>query len=276
MLYICATPIGNLQDITYRAVEILSKADIILCEDTRNSSHLLKHYSINQAKLLSLHQHNENQITQKVLEYLADNKIVVQISDAGTPSISDPGSRLCNKVISAGYQISPLPGACAYITLLSVSGIDSTHLFYGFLPHTSNKRINVLNNWQNVEYAVILYEAPHRILETLYDIKTVFGNEKLIILGRELTKQFETIKKLNVEQLIQFVQNDLYQQKGEFVIIICADKKINNLTKKQQDAINEISKFLPPKKAAAFIEKYLDGDKNILYTYLLRQKNEIN
>lgn len=272
MLYICATPIGNLQDITYRAIEILAKSDIILCEDTRNSSNLLNHYSINQAKLISLHQHNEKQITQKVLEYLANNKIVVQISDAGTPSISDPGAKLCSQVLAAGYQISPLPGACAYITLLSVSGIDSAHLFYGFLPHTSNKRINLLNGWQNIEYAVILYEAPHRILETLSDIKTVFGNDKIIILGRELTKQFETIKKLPIEQLIEFIKNDPYQQKGEFVLIICPNKTVNKLTNKQQEAINEISKFLPPKKAASFIEKYLDGDKNILYNYLLSQK----
>jgi 16S rRNA (cytidine1402-2'-O)-methyltransferase len=274
MLYICATPIGNLLDITYRAIEILSNADIILCEDTRNSSHLLKHYSINQAKLISLHQHNENHITEKVLEYLANNKIIVQISDAGTPSISDPGARLCNQVINAGYQISPLPGACAYTTLLSVSGIDSAHLFYGFLPHTSNKRINILNDWQNINYAVILYEAPHRILETLYDIQTVFGHEKIIVLGRELTKQFETIKKMPIEKLIQFISNDPYQQKGEFVIIICADKKTNTLTQKQQNAINEISKFFSPKKAASFVAKYLDGDKNQLYNYLLNQKNE--
>ena len=273
MLYICATPIGNLKDITYRAIEILSKADIILCEDTRNSIKLLNHYSINQAKLVSLHQHNENNITQKVLQYLQDNKIVVQISDAGTPCISDPGSKLCNVVIKAGYKISPLPGACAYISLLSVSGIDVPNLFYGFLPNTTNQRVQLLKSFVDVTYCVILYESPHRIIATLYDILQVFGEDKEIIIGRELTKQFETIKKDYIINIINFINNDFNQQKGEFVLIISPSNKIIQISEEQKQALNELIKYMPPKKATAFIAKYLGGDKNLLYDYLLQNKN---
>ena len=137
MLYICATPIGNLQDISFRAIEVLNSSDIILCEDTRQSKNLLAAHNINYKHLVSLHEHNENQVTEKVLLWLQEGLTITQVSDAGTPGISDPGARLCNAVLAHGYKISPIPGACAYTSLLSVAGIMQPSLFYGFLP--SNK-----------------------------------------------------------------------------------------------------------------------------------------
>lgn len=140
MLYVCATPIGNLKDISLRAIDILNKSDIILCEDTRVSSHLLNNHQIKYKKLVALHEHNENEITDKVIDWLNNGLIITQISDAGTPNISDPGARLCKKVREQGFKISPIPGACAYVTLLSVAGLDLPNLFYGFLPSTKSRR----------------------------------------------------------------------------------------------------------------------------------------
>jgi 16S rRNA (cytidine1402-2'-O)-methyltransferase len=198
MLYICATPIGNLDDISLRALEILAKADIILCEDTRNSQKLLNHHGINQKRLIALHDHNENEVSQKVLEWLNQELLIVQISDAGTPGISDPGARLCNVLHANQITPHPLPGACAYISLLSVSGIvDTPSLFHGFLPNKSSQRQKQLNTWLSVEYAVAIYESPHRILDSLSDLVQCLGEAREIVMGREMTKHFETIKKLS-------------------------------------------------------------------------------
>ena len=277
MLYICATPIGNLDDISLRALEILAKADIILCEDTRNSQKLLNHHGINQKRLIALHDHNENEVSQKVLEWLNQELLIVQISDAGTPGISDPGARLCNVLHANQITPHPLPGACAYISLLSVSGIvDTPSLFHGFLPNKSSQRQKQLNLWLGVEYAVAIYESPHRILDSLSDLVQCLGEAREIVMGREMTKHFETIKKLSAGELLEFVKSDSNQQRGEFVLIILPPLKIRNteeqLTAEQISALNIIAAELPSKKAVNLTNKLFGGNKDLLYQYLLDLK----
>ena len=277
MLYICATPIGNLDDISLRAVEILAKADIILCEDTRNSQKLLNHHGISQKRLIALHDHNENEISQKVLEWLAQELLIVQISDAGTPGISDPGARLCNVLHANQITPHPIPGACAYISLLSVSGlVDTQSLFHGFLPNKSSQRQKQLNLWLGVEYAVAIYESPHRIVDSISDIVKCLGTTREIVMGREMTKRFETIKKLSAGELLNFVESDSNQQRGEFVLIILPQLKIKNteeqLTAEQIGALNIIAAELPSKKAVNLTNKLFGGNKDLLYQHLLDLK----
>jgi 16S rRNA (cytidine1402-2'-O)-methyltransferase len=273
VLYVCATPIGNLKDISLRALEILSNSDIILCEDTRTSKQLLSAHGINYKQLIALHQHNENQITEKVLNYLEDGLTITQISDAGTPGISDPGARLCKAVLAAGYKVSPIPGACAYISLLSVAGLDASSLFYGFLPSTKSARMRVLEEWVNVPYAVGIYESPHRILESIADIITVLGECRKIILGRELTKQFETIKLVTAVELLEFIRSDPNQQRGEFVLLIypkAPDKEVaESLTGEQIKVLKLLLPELPPKKAVAIANKLTGANKDLLYRYAI-------
>jgi len=276
MLYICATPIGNLEDITIRALAILKSADIILCEDTRNSQKLLNYHGVSNKKLVALHEHNENEISRKVLDWLEQDLLIVQISDAGTPGISDPGARLCNHIIENGYKISPLPGACAFVSLLSVAGlIETSFLFSGFLPNKAQQRQKQLKTWQSIDYAIGIYESPHRIIGCLEDIALILGTETVITFGRELTKQFETIKKLSINDLIDFVKNDTNQQKGEFVLIIhpkADPHDTSELTPEQIAALELIAAELPAKKAVNLTNKLIGGNKDLMYQYLLNQK----
>lgn len=277
MLYICATPIGNMQDISLRALEVLKNADIILCEDTRNSQKLLSYHSIKAKKLVALHEHNENDIAQKVVEWLDDDLNIVQISDAGTPGISDPGARLCKVLFENGKVATPLPGACAYISLLSVSGVLSNeHLFIGFLPSKSSHRIKELERYQDNQCPVIFYESPHRIVDCIKDIVKVCGDERELVVGREMTKMFETIKRDNAVNILQFIESDANQQKGEFVIILLPkveDKDVTNeLSIKHKEIIQLLAKELPPKKAAQIAAQVLDLDKQTIYDYIVSTK----
>lgn len=277
MLYICATPIGNLKDISLRALEILQLSDIILCEDTRTSKYLLNQHNIQTKQLIALHEHNEAMLTEKVISWLANGLTITQISDAGTPGISDPGARLCTKVRQAGLAISPLPGACAYISLLAVSGLSIPHLFYGFLPSKTVGRCKILAQWNEVDYAICLYEAPHRIIDCLTDIITCFGQYRMVIMGRELTKQFETIVKLPAAELLNFILSDTNQQKGEFVLIIEPQPKSpahnDTLTSQQINTLKILLAELPPKKAVALTHKIIGGDKDSLYNYAITHKH---
>lgn len=271
MLYICATPIGNLKDISFRAIDILNQADVVLCEDTRLSRQLFAFHGITVKKLVALHEHNELQVAENVIKWLDRGMIIVQVSDAGTPGVSDPGARLCNKVREHGHQISPLPGACAYISLLSVAGLNTPSLFYGFLPSTSTKRCKILEQWVGVNYTICLYEAPHRILDSLADIAKVLGDDCHIVMGRELTKKFETIKALPAAQLLAFIQNDPNQQRGEFVLLVSPIIRVDEFALNQEHirVLMLLAQELPPKKAATLAAKILGGETNVLYNYLI-------
>ncbi|MBP9741873.1 MAG: 16S rRNA (cytidine(1402)-2'-O)-methyltransferase [Burkholderiales bacterium] len=277
MLYICATPIGNLKDISLRALEILQLSDIILCEDTRTSKYLLNQHNIQTKRLIALHEHNEVTLTEKVISWLADGLTITQISDAGTPGISDPGARLCTRVRQSGFPISPLPGACAYISLLAVSGLSIPHLFYGFLPSKTIGRCKIVEQWYDSDYAICLYEAPHRIVDCITDIIKCLGPQRIIIMGRELTKQFETIVKFPADELLKFILSDTNQQKGEFVLIIePLIKNLNqsdNLTDQQINTLKALLAELPPKKAVALTHKIMGGNKDLLYNYAINNKH---
>ena len=217
MLYICPTPIGNLEDITLRALRILQEVDLILAEDTRHTGQLLHHFQISRP-LESLHEHNEKGKTVRILDLLRQGKTVALVSDAGMPGISDPGAFLIREVIEAGLPLEVLPGANAALVGFLQSGFASQHfLFYGFLPRRRKDRIQALEDLKDLPYPIIFYESPHRLREMLADLLTVLG-DRTISVSRELTKRFEETKRGPISQLVaDFSQERL---RGEFVITI--------------------------------------------------------
>ena len=219
-LYIVATPIGNLNDITYRALQTLKLVDFIASEDTRHTQSLLSHFSI-EKKQFAVHQHNEKVSAQKIIEYLKDGKHIALVSDAGTPGISDPGGLIVKEVAAAGFEIIPIPGVSAVTTAYSVSGMaHSSFYFYGFLPTTSNQRIKLFESLQAQSCPMIFYEAPHRIIKTLNDMADFFGKHHEIVVARELTKTFESIYRGEISKVKETVESDSNFQKGEFVILV--------------------------------------------------------
>lgn len=218
-LYIVATPIGNLGDLTQRAIDILNFVDVIAAEDTRHSKRLLDHYAINKP-MLSLHEYNEESRINRVAEILDGGGSVALISDAGTPLISDPGYHLVKQLREKNYSISPIPGPCAFVTALSVCGLptDSCH-FLGFLPAKRSNRLKKLEGYQKITGTLAFYESPHRIVEMLEDVQSTWG-DPMICIAREITKTFETIKTAPASQILEWMLADANQQKGEFVVLV--------------------------------------------------------
>lgn len=227
-LYLIATPIGNMDDITYRALETLKKVDVIFSEDTRITNQLLKHFDIKK-KLISNHQYNEEENKEKLLEYLKNGYDVGLVTDRGTPVISDPGYELAKYAIENGYNVVSIPGACAFVSALIVSNLDIfPFTFYGFLNSKQSKRRKELEDLKNLSPAMIFYESPHRLVETLTDMLNILGNRKCSI-SREITKKFEEVYRGNLDEVIEEVRDS----KGEFVIVIEGNKSVNtfdNLT----------------------------------------------
>lgn len=220
-LYLVPTPIGNLGDFTFRAVEVLNQVEVIFSEDTRVTINLLNHYDIKK-KLIAFHKFNEEQKVGVVLSYLEDGKSVAIVSDRGTPVLSDPGEICTKKVIEEGYNVVSLPGATAAIPAITASGLDSSKfIFYGFLNSKSSKRKKELEFLKNNKMTIIFYEAPHRIMEMLADLKEVFGNRNISI-SREISKKFEEIYRATISE----VMNMLTEIKGEFVIVVEGNKDV--------------------------------------------------
>ena len=220
-LYLVPTPIGNLGDFTFRAVEVLNQVEVIFSEDTRVTINLLNHYDIKK-KLIAFHKFNEEQKVGVVLSYLEDGKSVAIVSDRGTPVLSDPGEICTKKVIEKGYNVVSLPGATAAIPAITASGLDSSKfIFYGFLNSKSSKRKKELEFLKNNKMTIIFYEAPHRIMEMLADLKEVFGNRNISI-SREISKKFEEIYRATISE----VMNMLTEIKGEFVIVVEGNKDV--------------------------------------------------
>ena len=220
-LYLVPTPIGNLGDFTFRAVEVLNQVEVIFSEDTRVTINLLNHYDIKK-KLIAFHKFNEEQKVGVVLSYLEDGKSVAIVSDRGTPVLSDPGEICTKKVIEKGYNVVSLPGATAAIPAITASGLDSSKfIFYGFLNSKSSKRKKELEFLKNNKMTIIFYEAPHRIMEMLADLKEVFGNRNISI-SREISKKFEEIYRATISE----VMNMLTETKGEFVIVVEGNKDV--------------------------------------------------
>ncbi len=268
-LYIVPTPIGNLGDITQRALEVLSNVDMIAAEDTRHTGKLLSHFNI-QTKTFALHDHNEQQKAQVLVEKLLQGASIALVSDAGTPLISDPGYHLVSQCRHAGVKVVPLPGACAVITALSASGLPSDSFsFEGFLPPKSKGRKDKFLEIAKVERTCIFYESPHRIVDSLQDMLDILGADRQVVLARELTKTFETIQSLPLGELIEWVNSDGNQQRGEMVLLVHGYRSSDEDTL-PEEAIRTLGilvKELPLKKAAALTAEIYNLKKNALYKW---------
>ena len=226
-LFIVATPIGNLDDITFRAVEVLKSIDTVLAEDTRHSKKLLLHLDISKP-IRAFHDHNEREKTKAIIGDLHSGKSIALISDAGTPLISDPGYFLVAQAKKEGLKVVPIPGPSALIAALSASGLASdSFTFLGFLPSKQTARVKLLKNLVSRTETSIFYESPKRILATLTDMQSIFGNDREVCLAKELTKAFETIHTDSIPNLIEYLTSDKSYQKGEFVLLISATDKID-------------------------------------------------
>ena len=267
ILFIVATPIGNLDDITFRAVEILKSIDIILAEDTRHSKKLLKHLNI-EKPIRAFHEHNEREKTKVIISEIRSGKSIALISDAGTPLISDPGYFLVAQAKKEGLKVVPIPGPTALITALSASGLASdSFTFLGFLPSKQTARVKLLKSLVGRTETSIFYESPKRILATLTDMHSIYGDSREVCLAKELTKVFETIQTGSIPNLIDYLTIDQNHQKGEFVILISATDKIDIA-----EAETQLNSLLPilctelgASKAAKLAAKITGIDKKQCY-----------
>lgn len=275
-LYVVATPIGNLSDISLRALELLAKADVIAAEHVQNSKHLLAAHAIT-AKLIVLHQHNEAAVAGKIVTLLDSGKSVALITDAGTPGISDPGAIVVQRVREGGYRVVPVPGANAAICALSAAGMMNPHfLFYGFLPTKSGLRKRELTALKSHPYTVIFYEAPHRILECIADMIDIFGAQREITLARELTKLFETIHSGTLAGVLSWLQADTNQQKGEFVLLLSGAEIVDKseISDEARHTLICLLAELPLKQAVKLAAAITGANKNTLYQLALDLKAE--
>lgn len=226
-LYLVATPIGNLEDITLRAINVLKNVDLIAAEDTRHTLKLLNHLEISKP-MISCHRHNENEKSNKIIEKLKEGKNIAIVSDAGTPGISDPGEEVVKEAIKENIKIIPIPGACAAINALIVSGIDTKEFYFlGFLPLNKKLRKEKLNEIKNINKTIILYEAPHKILNTINDLENILENRQ-VVFAREITKIHEEFIRGTIKEIKEKIENP----KGEFVIIIEGNKNVENIENK--------------------------------------------
>ena len=268
MLYIIATPIGNLNDFSSRGMETLSKVNKIIAEDTRVSRKLLAHFNISKP-ILSLHDYNEKVRAKEIIGYLLKGESIALISDAGTPLISDPGFNLVRLAHQHNIRVIPIPGPCALIAALSVSGLPTDRfVFEGFLPAKSAVRKKHIEALAKERRTMVFYEAPHRIKSTLQDLAVTFGLTREATLARELTKVFETVKKGTIEELLAFVENDPYQQKGEIVFIVEGVKaKKADLTVEAEQVLKILLAELPLKQAVNLAANITGIRKKVLYNF---------
>ncbi|HHL2561075.1 16S rRNA (cytidine(1402)-2'-O)-methyltransferase [Yersinia proxima] len=272
-LYVVPTPIGNLGDITHRALEVLKGVDLIAAEDTRHTGLLLQHFAIN-ARLFALHDHNEQQKADHLLAKLQEGQSIALVSDAGTPLINDPGYHLVRRCREAGIRVVPLPGACAAITALSAAGLASDRFCYeGFLPAKTKGRKDTLQALIEEPRTLIFYESTHRLLESLQDMVTVLGPQRYVVLARELTKTWESIHGAPVGELLAWVQEEETRRRGEMVLIVEGHKvQVDDaLPAAALRTLALLQKELPLKKAAALAAEIHGVKKNALYKYALEQ-----
>lgn len=274
ILYIIATPLGNLEDLSPRAQETLKKVDKIAAEDTRHSRPLLTHFGIN-TPCISLHEHNEAQRSQQIIELLKQGLSIALISDAGTPAISDPGFRLVQAIHQERIKVVPIPGPCALTTALSAAGLPSSRfIFEGFLSPKASARQKQLTALKNETRTLVFYEAPHRILETIEDMVSIFGEERIAVIARELTKTFETIRQGTLLELKQFLIADPHQQKGEFVILVEGAIELPKNQEQSLAVLDLLLKELPVSQAVKLAAQITGEKKSWLYPIALEKKND--
>lgn len=272
-LYVVATPIGNLGDMTPRAVEVLQTVNLIAAEDTRHSAKLLQYYGIS-TKLVAYHDFSNQQRLDKILASLSDGQSVALISDAGTPLISDPGYELVSQARNVGVQVVPIPGACALVSALSVSGLPSNQfIFEGFLPAKSSGRKKCLSKVKSESRTVIYYESPHRLVDSLEDMRQVFGGERYIVLARELTKTYETVLSGSIDDVVEMVEEDANQRKGEFVVLLKGvEQQVNSTISEEVERLMAVlMDELSLKQASAIAAKVTGLKKRDLYQWGLEQ-----
>ena len=273
-LYVVATPIGNLADMTHRAVTLLQAVDVIAAEDTRHSAPLLAHYGIT-TQMTALHEHNEVHKAGQLVEQMLSGLDVALISDAGTPLLSDPGYRLVDAAHTAGIDVVPLPGACAAIAGLSASGLPCDHfIFEGFLPAKKSKRQKCLMDLAAEDKTLVLYESVHRIRDCLDDLLEVFGPDRVMTMARELTKTYETIHR----GTIQAVRDEVYAHpakvKGEFVLMVAkAPKQVAAMTPEQHRLLGLLLEELSPSKAAHVVAKFTGQKRESVYAAAMAIKS---
>ena len=274
-LYVVATPIGNLADITLRALAVLQRADLVCAEDTRVSQQLLSAYGI-RAKLVSVREHNERQMTETITAALAAGQVVAQISDAGTPAVCDPGARLAAGVRAASFKVVPVAGASAVMAALSVAGVTQSDFYFaGFLPPKAGERAQWFERWREVPYAVAMFETPHRIEAALAQMAEILPNRHLM-LAREITKTFETFISGSVADVLAAVRADTNQTRGEMVLVLHPPEAAaaNELNDQARHIMSLLAAELPPKKAAALAAEISGANKKALYEWAVAQKQE--
>tara|TARA_Y100000590_G_scaffold285935_1_gene321723 strand:+ start:714 stop:1565 length:852 start_codon:yes stop_codon:yes gene_type:complete len=269
-LYLVSTPIGNMEDITFRALNILKKSDIILCEDTRRSGKLLSYFQIKN-KLLSYHKFNEKKVSDKVIDFIKENKVISLISDAGTPSISDPGMVLVNKCIEENLAVHPIPGPSAVTAAVSISGFSDKYLFYGFLAKKENELNNILKNISNLDYSTVFFIPASKINFYISKFKEFFFDRKIVI-AKEMTKIHEEFIRSDVKSIKSLSES----LKGELTVILSEKIKEKNTKKEVSESVKiEIKKMLKKyshKDVVEFISKKENLPKKIIYNYCLKLK----
>lgn len=272
-LYIVATPIGNVCDITIRALHVLSLVDAIACEDTRNTGHLLRRYDITKP-LIAAHEHNEREVAESIIARLQQGERVALVSDAGTPAVSDPGARIVDAVRNAGLTVVPLPGASASITALSASGLlNDQFYFVGFLPAKARQRELALTDLSKIGATLVFYEAPHRINETVAALLAVLGPARRIVLAREVTKMFEDIHRCTLGEAPAWLVADANRQKGEFVVLVDGAAPEADDHNEADRLLTILLAELPVKQAAQLAAQITGQKKNALYERALQLKD---
>ena len=273
-LYVIATPIGNLEDISERAVRLLNQVDLVAAEDTRHSGKLLRHLGVHKP-LLSVHEHNEQQQSERLLELLATGSNIALISDAGTPLVSDPGYRLVQAARRAGFEVSPIPGPSSVIAALSAAGLPTDRFsFEGFLPAKSGARLKALAALASDPRTMVFFESPRRVLATVADMVSVFGPAREAAVARELTKAFETIHTAPLGKLLDWLTADPDQQRGEFVLLVAGYRPAADKAEESVEAervLGILLAELPVKQAVSLAAELTGQPRNKLYELALRQ-----
>ncbi len=275
-LYVVATPIGNLGDISLRALEVLKAADIIAAEDTRVTMRLLNRHGI-AGKLVAVHEHNERRAAERVTGLLVGGKTVALVSDAGTPGIADPGAQVVAAVRAAGYPVVPIPGANAAAAVLSASGFEASRfLFCGFLPARASERRRALADLAAQTALLVFYEAPHRVADSVADLCAAFGGERLIIIARELTKIHETLHRCRLDEAVAWLEADDNHRRGEFVLVVEGAAATESSTGEVdvEAVLKTLLAELPVKQAVALAVKLTGGNRNALYKLALVLKGK--
>jgi 16S rRNA (cytidine1402-2'-O)-methyltransferase len=273
-LYVVATPIGNLGDITLRALETLRGVDLVACEDTRHARHLLDHHGI-RVPTLALHRHNENEAADKLIRLLGEGKRIALVSDAGTPGVSDPGARAVAAVRAAGFRVVPLPGPNAAVAALSAAGLaDERFLFVGFLPAKVGARGTAIRELAGVDAALVFYEAPHRVAETVAELAALLEPQREIVIARELTKLFEQIARMPLGAAPAWLAADANRQRGEFVLVVSAPPPRAGFDAEAERILVALMAELPVRQAAKLAAEITGQPKNALYARALELKGD--